>query len=699
MKFSSIKPNSARQYTVKALNGGILPENGQYQSGGLAECKNMWFKDGLLQTRPGISASADSAIVDSGIAKYDLDGQMYYVSDGTFNINGKECKILCTGVCIDDSIYKTNIYFVDTDGGAVFGGYIMNGRTTSDVFLRPVEYTFFKENRSSGDGIYGVFRLENIYDTSETEYRIYKYNPPSEEWNIVFGNMYTPTVYINGRGNNYLITEGTGEAYTEDPMGLESVNVMSSMVNAYYSSDGRSSTFRLPSAELMSGNLRCRIYREPSKYTEWSMDSSKTSCTVNFYNADITMTVDKVNGIVKFTDKDGDYPIPMMENCRANNIVFYGVSNDGSGEQDIASCKNFVTCNSVLYASGGKKCGRIYTASTDNTLYFPKDSVCEVGDRDDPVTALAVMKGKTVAFKNHEIYAITYSDRGTFDVMSPLSVSGKVFKKADKVSAELIRDDVGCMSQKTVVSSGGGLIWLGTDRKFYAMNGFSAAAVKNFECTVQEKLNSESDGNIKKAFAVCSDGYYILFVGNRAFVCNISKIFNNSAGKNGVEWYIWEFPVEICFLGGDCSGQQTTLICADKATETCYIAALSGSFDARAVTEKDKTSANFGRVSLAVTEIGAEFKTLPSDLSEPSSKKSIERINLFACSQNALNIKISADGETRNFRLDPRYTGVQSAEYELKPSVWSAERVGLSVTGTAPFGIGSVCVRYKKNIF
>ena len=117
------------------------------------------------------------------------------------------------------------------------------------------------------------------------------------------------------------------------------------------------------------------------------------------------------------------------------------------------------------------------------------------------------------------------------------------------------------------------------------------------------------------------------------------------------------------------------------------------------MTEKDKTSANFGRVSLAVTEIGAEFKTLPSDLSEPSSKKSIERINLFACSQNALNIKISADGETRNFRLDPRYTGVRSAEYELKPSVWSAERVGLSVTGTAPFGIGSVCVRYKKNIF
>mgnify|MGYP006934596512 CR=1 FL=1 len=90
MKFSSIKPNSARQYTVKALNGGILPENGQYQSGGLADCKNMWFKDGLLQTRPGISASADSAIVDSGIAKYNLDGQMYYVSDGTFNINGKE---------------------------------------------------------------------------------------------------------------------------------------------------------------------------------------------------------------------------------------------------------------------------------------------------------------------------------------------------------------------------------------------------------------------------------------------------------------------------------------------------------------------------------------------------------------------------------------------------------------------------------
>lgn len=699
MKFASIKSDGTKRYTAKVLEGGILPENGQYEHVGLAECKNMWLKDGLLQTRPGISATAASAIRDAEAEEYTLDGQMYYVSDGTFNIKGKECKILCTGACIDDSIYKTNIYFAATDGSVTYGGYIISARASSEVFYRPVGYAFFKENASSGEGIYGVLAIKDIYGTEDAEHIIYKYNPQNGEWQRMMSSYYIPTVCINGRGNNYVITEGTPEAYTEEPMNLESVNVISNTVMAYYSSDGRSSTFRLPSAELVSGNLKCRIYREPSEYTEWSMESSKTSCTAAFFNTNITMTADKVNGIVKFTDKDGEYPIPMMENYRANNIVFYCINGDKSGERNIITCKNFVTCNSVLYVSGGENSGTVYTASADNTLYFPKDSACEVGDRDDPVKALAVMNGKTVAFKNHEIYALTYKDNGNFDVLSPMSVSGKVYKKADSVSAALIRDDVGCMSQKTVVSYNGGLVWLGTDRKFYAMDGFSAASVKNFDCTLCDRLNSETDENIEKAFALIFEGYYILFVENRAYVCNISKIFNNSSGKNGVEWYMWEFPDEICFVGGDCSDSKAMLICADKATDTCYIATLSGNSDIRISVERNKKSDNFGEASEVSVGIGAEFKTRPSNLSEPYSKKSIERINLFAFSQNALDVKITADGETRNFRLDPKYTGVRSAEYELKPAVWSTERVSLGAKGSAPFSMGSVCVHYKKNIF
>ncbi|MBQ2266041.1 MAG: hypothetical protein II342_01440, partial [Clostridia bacterium] len=110
MKYNHITPKQLKCFRLPRLDGGI---NSEAEAGCISEGKNLWFKDGRLQTRPGVFAKGESAKTVPKESIYDQFD--YRLHDVSVNYLDTDYRIMTVGVNSDDFMYTLHIYFVASE--------------------------------------------------------------------------------------------------------------------------------------------------------------------------------------------------------------------------------------------------------------------------------------------------------------------------------------------------------------------------------------------------------------------------------------------------------------------------------------------------------------------------------------------------------------------------------------------------------
>lgn len=684
MKFGSLQRNGQKTFKVRGFKSGTvaaplasdIPDNALYES------ENMWYEGGVLTTRAGLKADSGNIIKSENPPSYDTFS--YKVTDCEVYINGNYKKIALEEYCQDDSIYYCNIFFVGTDGNSSAAGNLIFNRITFEDFYQPTNILFYSASPVTGAGVFALVSTRNIYNYSQTSHRIYELESSLSSWKEL-QSFYVPVVFINGRGNRYEESRSSGFAYTGTPMFLESRNMLTERFKAYFTSDGYSSSFRLPFTELNNDIIKCRIYMSPTEYTDWVIMDYQSSVTATFCNAQITLTADREKGMLSFTSVSGDYSVPLMNKYQENNICVTAGKALKNGIESAVSSTCCAVLGSRLVFSGGTDKGRIISVRTDNPLYFPCDSSYKIGG-EDGINALLSYKNGILAFKQNEIYSLTLKNGGAINSSSLLADDGSVFYRNDSFTAKKISGDKGLNNKYSCLLCGNEAIWLGSDRAVYGLST-SSFEITKLSKSVDGYLSSLSESEAKNAFAVQNDNRYLLLMGEKAVIMDY-----RDGGLKNPAWYFWSFQNNNV-LGGFSSSGQLYIFCKGTDGRVFYTAKLSGIEDTDICRTDDEPV-------IKGSFVAGRAVTKSFDFGSMSNRKLIDSISISASSRERLEIFING----RRFDAvnlgepDTDYTCGTLKSVKLIPHLSPVKALQLKFSSESAFSLGELIINYRETV-
>ncbi len=677
MKYNSLKRQPVKTLKVAAFDGGIDLQNPKrsIKNNELSSCENMWFKDSRLQTRPGFRGDVKKAVKTQ---IYGYTGKLdYQITDTEVYYNDAYHRIAISDVLTDDYAHYTYVYLVDLWGNIKPIGHMSFLRTTSDIFYTPINILFYNGKSETGGGIFALVTLQNGGDTTQRYYYIYEIDNTFSEWNRVF-NFYIPTIYINGRGNRYETARSESSFSAPTPKTLESPNILNGRFNAYYTSDGYSNSFRLPFSNLANESVLCRIYYTLYDYVDWRIEANATKNTQKFMDRNVCAEIDRTKGIVYFTADGGDYAVPVMPNYHENNIKITATKEIPLGFSRVVHSTCSVRNNSKLLIAGGESGNTVFVTSYENPLYFPQNSCVTVGDVDAQITALSVQQGKIIAFKQYEIYALSFKAGDNINEISLLSDNDTIFKKADSIEVNQISERIGCENKRSLVLCGNINFWLGTDNNIYALKNLSSQKIENISDKI---ISGMPQVKVKKTFAVGNENFYILINGSNAVTVDIKE----SA------LYLWTIPEVLSVESGFYHNAKFRFVCVSPDSTIAYMATLDGEADSYMFYDEK------GNITVSEHPINNSMTTKHFDLTGMGKFVNIDNVYLSLSAVGKTEITLNDCQTTSiNFGLSgEKYNKCQHKSVRLIPHLYGVDSVYLKVSSDNLMSIGEAEISYR----
>lgn len=674
MKYDSLKKGSQKTLKIKRLSGGLELSSSadNINDNQLSGCKNVWYRNGSLQTRPGLSCD------EKKVMETLIDGAAeneYKLHNAGLYLDGEYKRIATAEAVVDDYVYNCNVFLVGESGDYRSIGSLMFFRVTSEIFYKPINILFYNGKPQNGGGIFAMATTQRDDDITDRHYVFYEISEDLTEWNRVV-SFYVPTLYINGRGNKYEIAKDNNQISVASPQILESPNMLDGRFHSYFTSDGYSNSFRLPFANLASESVICRIYYNLVSYVEWRINGNVISDTQTFFNQNITMEVDREKGTVYFTNNSGDYAIPAMSMYNENNIKITATKEIEKSVAKIIHSTCALKHQSRIMISGGESGNEIFVADYNNPLYFPQNSSVKVGDANSEVKSLSMQDGKIVALKQDGVYTVNFKAGKRINDISLLADNDKIFYDNDNFECREVSKSVGCKSKEFTATVNNSTIFLGTDRQIYALTSLNGDGLK----CISRQLGETED--LKYAdFAFGGSNKYIIFKDNKALVAvadNLSEIC----------WYFWEFPQSFKIFGGFWCDDTPMLLCSCNNTEYSFIARLDDAKDN--YLEYD----TMGNVVKKQSLIESAVVTKHFGIS--ANKRKFESIYIALASKG--NITISVNGKQIadiNLRLsDKEYQKNQYKSVKLLPYLSDKSSLYITLESKNGISVGDVEINY-----
>ncbi len=571
MKYTALKNGTQKNFTIPVLNGGVnFSENSdEISSNEIAYCKNIWNKSGRLETRPALRAKIENVIgkniVDEGLC-YDC-----FLQDNKIFLEGKYYSIATAEVFLSDSAYFVYVFLIDEDGAITEIGNIPFFRVEGNTFFIPENITFYSGEKQDGGGIFGLVTLVNMIGFEEKYYEIYEIESSFDGWKPN-KKYYVPTVYINGRGNNYELAKQLDIAYTGAPKELEPLNLLDGSFYAYYSSDGYSTSFRLPFSNISDENVICRIYVSSLDYIEWCILSDSNSEKLDFYGKSVTLKLDREKGIISFYCDNQPFAIPQMEAYKENNVRILAKKDIPNAFERIISCKHSAVAGSKNVFSGGLAPSEIYFSRYNNPLYFPMVAENCIGTPTNEITAITHFKNNVIVFKNTEIYTVEITDTLPINMTNLLADNPNIFYEEAKIKIRAVNNTTGCANKHTIANINGCLIWQNAIGDICSLSDNKMQLLSN---PIKPYLDKQ---NMSDNIVTCAAIYkncYILCSGSNAVIME----FKDGEVKNVNSWYIWEFPKNSIIIGAYYYKDKPVFICTSGDRDIYFTATLGDGKD------------------------------------------------------------------------------------------------------------------------
>ena len=667
MKFPEM--NTAKTHTlhIPSFTDGLDSEQNPHENnvGGLEECENLSPNGGLLKTRLGLDTTPEHVIKS---LRYSRGYYHTYKSENfETEIEGERKFIVTETVEYDISTHVCLTHFINPDGTDWGNLQILFSRVSDDTFFIPQKIHFFKGESRSGTGLFALVGLVNCENYTQTESRIYELKKEPLAWEYVY-STYIPTVLINGRGNRYEFAKGTGQAFTGTPTKVEGLNVLNHSFFAYFSTDGYSSTFRLPFSGISNQEVIATLYHSVNSYVSWYIEENQTSADATVFGVKVTMNIDREKGIVYFTVPAGAYEIPLISDRNENNLRIMASVDCEYSLNDLAFSDCVATTDKSILISSGNT---VFEANYNNPLYFPVDSMTHIGSKDNCVTALTHLNGKAFAFKENEIYSLDIKYGKKLSETSLLADSTAVFYTPDTLDPECITWETGCRKGTAFVNSISKLYWIAPDSKVHSISSAKKVSVEPYQPDLVRLLLTNPYSNI---VGTAWDSKVI-------FICENRAILIDCKNKKHPKWFYWSFPEDIRFVGAYTQNGNPRFICYNPAHKLCFSAYLSEGDDR----------------FLYICDLEPTVASAPITTYLRTKKLALGCDNVFK-KVDFITLNLKGAGKVcENGRYTARFKESEKASpFKLIPGICETNTVDFSVCSQSPISLGSADIGYTE---
>ena len=567
MRFPMMKGGAQYRVEIPQLSGGInlsdLPT--QVEDNQLTDARNMWWHQGVLRTRPGLT------IKQEGMLQVGATGQVIRFARG-HSISEREMLLSGMQLSSDGMAGSFYAYSLDPQNGITDLG------VRHDVAL-------------NADGTWSSFSAKTDGSTG-TEYYFFlsdgKILKQGEEKDgldreLVDAEPYVPHVTVERRNEDGSVSNVRFEDY----------NMLTPQFKCSFSTDGKRKDFCLPAKglDISAVTINLTLHQSASsgddavyekEITITPSASTKASKTIYLYDiprcvigydntktedAEIWITFNWKNGTVRiFGSKlQGDatrVDLPLPEASSNNLIITVSKAQEGQRETIcrmtqatwFGGTRSGLDSGTRLFVTGNpEKPNLVHWSDINKPLYFPEHNCFYVGDADQRVTAFGKQGDLLVIFKERELYCSQYVAGGT--ITKDDLISGAVTDIA-ALTAQFpltpLHPTIGCDCPDTIRLVNNRLVWATSDAHVYmlpSVNQYSERNVRDITAMIRRDLEKHTVDELKAAVATEYKGHYMLFlpdgtaylldVGNSAFQ-SFAYYASEKKANRALPWYIWK---------------------------------------------------------------------------------------------------------------------------------------------------------------
>ncbi len=570
MQYATMRGQSTVTVTVPKLEGGVnlsdLPT--QVEDNQLTAVNNMWWHQGVLRTRPGLT------IKQEGTLQVGATGQVTHFARG-HSISERETLLSGMRFSSDGKAGSFYGYSLDPQNGITELG------VRHDVAL-------------NADGTWSNYSVRADENTGTAYYfflsdgKVLKQGEEKEGFvrELVDAEPYVPHVTVERRNEDGSVSNIKYEDY----------NMLTPQFKCSFSTDGERYIFKLPIKELdhCDVTVALTVYDELNGQRELlfhlpARSSSNTSSAMiddideSVFSHDQTKEnlvdlfayatlyydqgvlwlggyagrVDKETGVTSFA---GDLPFKAVT---SNNIVIT-VSKTQEGQREticrmtqatwFGGARSGLDGGTRLFVTGNhEKPNLVHWSDVNNPLYFPESNYFYVGGADQRVTAFGKQGDLLVIFKERELYCTQY-------------VAGSAITRDDLISGAVtdiaaltaqfpltpLHPTIGCDCPDTIRLVNNRLVWATSDAHVYmlpSVNQYSERNVRDITALIRRDLEKHTADELKAAVATEYKGHYTLIlpdgtaylldVGNSAFQ-SYAYYASEKKANRALPWYIWK---------------------------------------------------------------------------------------------------------------------------------------------------------------
>lgn len=553
-----------RQYRISLpqLDGGVnyaVPPHliGDNQ---LSDVKNMWFKDGILQTRPGLKY-VDSALDNANNVVPDK-----VVSFGDMAIaygfnSGSEIPSMCFVLIDKDGQFReTNI--------STHSWKELEGTGVVPVAILPAQV-----NADAGED---VAKYDVVIYVSFSDGRVVPYG--------IVGHTMTklePYIPLVMKGGEPVPTASQGSS----PNGtmLEPFNLLTDSFRCQFVSVGKNCVFMLPKKDLPTeATYTVKFIGLNDGETEHTVVLDKRETYGSRRNA-----YAELDAPIEYKVGDDIYHITYIKAGLTRGYFYFKAKKgeDGTeeyfnmGKSEIANNIEFI-CDSSNSSKklkgvtigtwfGGGSAGlsggtRLFVAGIDsepnlvrwsalnNPLYFPENNYAYVGGSSGKVTAFGKQSELLVIFKDNEIYCTQYVS-GYTPTAEEMEAQEVVDIEAAAAQFPMVQlhPAIGCDCPGTVQLCNNRLVWLNSTGQVYGLfttGQYNERNVLELSRAVERKLKTHRPSKLKVSNAAEYANHYLLNVDGTVYAMDYSSsgftyyssYSNDEKAQKATPWYVWD---------------------------------------------------------------------------------------------------------------------------------------------------------------
>lgn len=567
---------------IPDMSGGLNLRDGisLVNDNQLTDAVNVWYKNGVLQTRPRLKESENStakvyvkneSLYVNELNNTRINGKLYFLQTEVFeNPNEDKYIVEVKYKNSTDEIFLGEARFSEkvtcltvTHRGNVY--IYVNGSNLNEIYIiQRISEGKYKEPKKIEDkDIYAPLVLTNClpcYNTSGNAGALLQRGATQVEGFNLLGNRYKieGSTLDNSELGRIEVKDSEGVvidtvSYMEYGLPYTTEETPGEIVLTYTGRDGTTTrhTVSVPTKET------------PTVESEESFINSKDQFRLHAYiRGDVChVTLNKSSEAGNY---EPDY-ISVVYYVNNNMIIEAPCANTTANFEKVTAMTRAIWYgNTSLGINGGSRlflCGNtkdsekalVIWSDFENPLYFSENNYVYVGDKSQKVTAFGKQGSNLIIFKESEIYTTQYTQG---DVTAEQLEEQQVIDVTTQMAyfpMSIVHSYIGCDCPETVQLCRNKLVFTNSSGKVYtitAQNQYSERNVYEVSEMISEKLKTE---DLKKATAVDWDGKYILFVGSKAYVMdynsygfeNISSYTKQGDANMLLPWFYWEFPISI----------------------------------------------------------------------------------------------------------------------------------------------------------